>query len=192
MGLDIHINTNNLEELNSAYFYGAKPGDYFYQHRLSRTFCNLLWRYNVVSHEPELKQIGKITGVNITPILEMENYPDEDELSYMIESIESEEERQKLLKKAEDDKAYFQGNINMVLSTITQLIEKLNLIDNLPFLLLPTENDTLRNEEYFSSFKTDTGVGYIGNNFGQDLRNFKRFLEFVKDKDTTTVWFSFG
>jgi len=192
MGLDIHINTNNLEELNSAYFYGAKPGDYFYQHRLSRTFCNLLWRYNVVSHEPELKQIGKITGVNITPILEMENYPDEDELFYMIESIESEEERQKLLKKAEDDKAYFQGNINMVLSTITQLIEKLNLIDNLTTLLLPTDNDTLRNEEYFSSFKTDTGVGYIGNNFGQDLRNFKRFLEFVKDKDTTTVWFSFG
>ena len=122
----------------------------------------------------------------------MESYPEEEGLEFFLETADSEEEKQKILEKAEEDRAKLQGNIDKVLSTVTELIERLNSIDNLGSLLLPTDFDSLGNEEYFSEFKTDKGKGYIGNNFGQDLRNFKRFLEFAKNKGTTTVWFNYG
>lgn len=190
MGLDIHIGTNNFKELHSGDYYDEK-NDYFNKHNLSRTFCNFMCRQNVVSHEPELDQIGKITGVDISPIYEMESYPDEEGLEFVLEEAESEEEKQKILKQAEEDRIKLQGNIEKVLMTVTELIEKLNSIDNLPSLLLNTDFDSLRNQEYFSDFKYDKGEGYIGNNFGQDLRNLKRFLEFAKERGTTTVWFDY-
>lgn len=191
MGLDINIGADNYEELHSADYYDEK-NDYFNKHSLSRTFCNFMCRQNVISHEPELDQIGRITGVDISPIYEMESYPEEEGLDFFLETAENEEERQKILKKAEDDKAKLNGNIDKVLKTVSELIEKLNSIENLPSLLHQTDFDSLGNEEYFSAFKTDNGKGYIGNNFGQDLRNLKRFLEFAKDRGTTTVWFNYG
>lgn len=191
MGLDIHMGADNLEELHSNNYHDPK-NDYFNKHSLSRTFCNFMCRQNVISHEPELDQIGKITGVNISPIYEMEDYPEEEGVEFQLDIADSEEEKQSILKKAEEDKAKLQGNIDKVLQTITELIEKLSSIDNLPGLLLPTDFDTLGNEEYFSSFNIDKGDGYIGNNFGQDLRNFKRFLEFAKERGTKTVWFSYS
>ena len=184
MGLDIHIGTNN--KVYSAEYYDEEH-KYFNKHSLSRTFCKFMGRQHMVSHEPELDQIGRITGVDISPIYEMESYPEEEGL----ETADSEEEKLKILKKAEEDKAKSQGNLDQVLRTVTELIEKLNYIDNLPSLLLPTDFDSLGNEKYFSAFQVDKGEGYIGNNFGQDLRNFKRFLEFAKTKGTTTVWFNY-
>lgn len=191
MGLDIHFGADNYEELHSADYFEAK-NDYFNKHSLSRTFCNFMCRQNVVSHEPELVQIGKITSVDISPIYEMESYPEEEGLEFYLDTAGSEEEKQSILRKAQEDKAKLQGNIDKVLRTITELIEKLSLVDNLPSLLLPTDFDSLGSEEYFSSFNIDKGEGYIGNNFGQDLRNFKRFLEFAKERGTTTVWFNYG
>ncbi|MBL1231372.1 MAG: hypothetical protein COA31_001495 [Flavobacteriales bacterium] len=188
MGLDIHIRANNYEKLYLDDYYDEKK-DYFNKHSLSRTFCNLMCRQNVVNHEPELDQIGKITGVDISPIYEMQSYPEEEVLEFYLETADTEDEKQNILKKAEEDKAKLQGNIDKVLRSISELIEKLNCIDNLPTLLLPTDFDSLGNEEYFSSFKVDKGEGYIGNNFGQDLRNFKKFLEFAKDREATRVWF---
>ena len=67
------------------------------------------------------------------------------------------------------------GNIDKVSSTIENLLIKLSTIDNLPELLDDNGNDTLNNKKYFSEFNVDKGKGYIDNNFGQDLRNFKRF-----------------
>lgn len=191
MGLDILIAADNYKELHSGDYYDKK-NDYSNKHSLSRTFCNFMCRQNVVSHEPELDQIGKITGVDISPIYEMESYPEEEDLEYYLDTADNEEEKQRILKKAEMEKAKLQGNIDKVLKTITELIDKLNSVDNLPALLLPTDCDSLENEEYFSSFKVGKGEGYIGNNFGQDLRNFKRFLEFAKENGTTTVWFNYG
>lgn len=191
MGLDIHIGADNYEALHSGDYYDKK-NDNFNSYSLSRTFCNFMSRQNVISHEPELDQIGKITGVDISSIYEMESYPEEEGLEFFLEMAESEEEKQKILKKADEDKAKLQGNINKVLKTITELIEKLNSVSNIPELLQPTDFDSLGNEKYFSSFKVDKGEGYIGNNFGQDLRNFKRFLEFAQKRGTTTVWFNYG
>ena len=191
MGLDINISADNYEELHSDDYYDEK-NDYFNKHSLSRTFCNFMCRQNVISHEPELDQIGKITGVDISPIYEMESYPEEEGLEFHLDTADSEEEKQNILRKAEEDKAKLQGNLDKVLKTITELIEKLSSVDNLPGLLLPTDCDSLGNEEYFSSFNVDKGEGYIGNNFGQDLRNFRRFLEFAKERGTKTVWFNYG
>lgn len=191
MGLDINIGVNNYRELHSADYYDNE-NDYFNKHSLSRTFCNFMCRQNVVNHEPELDQIGKITSIDISPIYEMETYPEVEGLNFFIENADSEEEKQRLLNQAEKDKEKLRGNIERILETISNLITKLDLIDNIPSLLLPTDVDTLDNEEYFADFKTDKGEGYIGNNFGQDLRNFKRFLEFAKERGTTTVWFNYG
>lgn len=182
MGLDIHIRTNNFEELNSDENY-----DDFYKYDLSRRFCNFMLRQNVVSHEPELEQIGRITGVDISPIYGMENYPDEEWIEDSLDIAESEEGRQAILKRAEEDKAKFDGNIDRVLMTLRALIDKLSTIDNLPSLLISDEFG-----DYFLDFNKDTGDGYIRNNFGQDLRNFKKTLEYAKSKGTTTVWFGYG
>jgi len=191
MGQDITIWVNNSEEVFHIE-YDDEQNDFFHKHNLSRTFCNFMCRGNVISHEPELDQIGRITGVDITPIYEMEQYPEEEGQAFFLSVAESEAEKQKIIADAERKKLEMQGNIDKVLKTIDSLISKLTAIDNLPALLEPTDFDTLGNEEYFAHFTTDTGDGYIGNNFGQDLRNFKRFLEYAKAKSTTTVWFTYG
>lgn len=190
MGLDIHIRVNNYEELHS--YEKLHSDDYFNKYGLSRVFCNFILRQYLDGRESELDQIEKITGIDLSPICEMEGYPEEEKLAFFLSIAKSEEEKQEILKKAETDKAKLQGNIDKVLKTVTELIEKLNSIENLPSLLQKTENDYLGNEEYFSEFQVDKGDGYIGNNFGQDLRNFKRFLAFAKERGTTSVWFDYG
>jgi hypothetical protein len=186
MGLDINIGIDNFEELYFDDTYDR------YKFSLSRTFCYLMCRKDVIDHEPELDQIGQLTGINIKPLYEMENYLEEEGLEFFISTAESDEEKQRIISKAEKDKENLKDNIDKILNLVNNLIDKLNSIENLPSLLKPTNHDTLGNDEYFSDFKKDKGVGYIGNNFGQDLRNFKRFLEFAKSKGRTSVWFNYG
>ena len=107
-------------------------------------------------------------------------------------SLTIEEEREEVLKRIQADKDNLKGNINFVLTTINSLIQSLSQIDNLDQKLDDGGEDTLGYDFYFTDFNTDKGEGYIGNNFGQDLRNFKRFLEFAKKRGTTTVWFNYG
>ena len=191
MGLDIHIRINNPGEVQSADYYDER-NDYFNKHSLSRTFCNLMCRQNVVSHEPELDQIGKITGVDISTFYEMESYPDEEGIEFFLEAADSEEEKQRILNSAEEDKAKLTGNIDRVLRTVTTLIDKINSLENIPSLLLPTDFDSLNNKGYFSATTAGKSESYLTNNFSQDLQNFKRFLEFAKERGTTTVWFNYG
>ena len=191
MGLDIHIAAGNDKELRSTYFYGEQS-EYFYKHSLSRTFCSLMCRQDVINHECELDQIERITGVNVYPIYEMQSYPEQQSLSFHLEMAKSEEERRIILENAAKQKAKLTGNIERVLKTVDALVSRLNSIDKLHELLLPTDIDTLDNKTYFADFTHDKGDGYIDNNFGQDLRNFQRFLEYAKLHGTTTVWFEFG
>ena len=191
MGLDINIGVNNDEIVYSEDYFDEENGNYE-KHSLSREFCNFMSRQHVVEHEAELDQIGKITGIDISSLYEMESYPEEEGMEFFLETAESEEERQRIISDAEKDKEKLNGNIDKILFTINSLIEKLNHIENLPNLLIETDFDTLNNAEYFSDFKIDKGQGYIDNNFGQDLRNFKRFLEYAKEKGTETVWFNYG
>jgi hypothetical protein len=192
MGLDISIQVDNPDDIYTNDYYNEEENNYFNLHSLSRTFCNFMCRRHVAEHEAELDQISRITGIDVTPIYDLDNYPDDENLEYELEMAESETERNEILKQAEIEKSKLTGNIDAVLKTVTTLIEKLNPVSNLPQLLLTTDLDTLNNTVYFSDFTKDMGQGYIDNNFGQDLRNFKRYLEFVKEKGTKTVWFSYN
>lgn len=189
MGLDIHIAT----EKDEIIFEGNYHEQYFYQHSLSRTFCNLMSRQNsIVSGEPELDQVGQIAGVDILPLYDMNDYPEEESLEFFLSSADTDEEKEDILINAEQNKDKLQDNIEKITEVIDQLIEKLSPIGNLPSLLLPTEYDLLNNQTYFADFTTNKGDGYIGNNFGQDLRNFKSFLEYAQSKGVSTVYFNYG
>jgi hypothetical protein len=52
----------------------------FHKHSLSRTFCNFMSRRDLIAGEPELDQIGKITGLNIQPLYDMNNYTNDVDL----------------------------------------------------------------------------------------------------------------
>lgn len=184
MGLDIGLLTTNQEDLYQEEY------DYFHEHSLSRSFCNFMLRqHNIAAdEEPELDQIGRLTQVDITPLYGMETYPEEHELEWRLESAASEEERQALLYQVEADKANVEGNLETVRATIEALITQLSAIPDFANRL----TSRWAPETYFSDFTRDTGDGYIGNNFGQDLRNFKRFLDYAKEHGSTTVYFSYG
>lgn len=191
MGLDILIRTDKDDQIFTADYHDSKH-DHFNKHSLSRKFCNFMCRQNVVSGEPELDQIGQITSVDISPIYEMETSGSTEELEFFLEMAESEEERQQILEQAKQNKEKLKGNLDKVLVTINSLIDKLSSIDSLPQLLNDNGHDTLDYKSYFTDFNTDKGQGYIDNNFGQDLRNFKRFLEYAKERGATTVYFNYG
>jgi hypothetical protein len=186
MGLDICLWTPNQED------FGIETEEEYRHHQLSRTFCNLMCRPGVVDEEPELDQIERLTGVSVAPIYDMEKYYVAEELEEELEFSDSEEEKQKLRDKAANANAKLEGNIESVLSTVTQLLTQLAPINDLPARLLPTKHDTLNRETYFADFNRDTGDGYIRNNFGQDLRNFKSFLEYAESKGSRTVFFRYG
>ncbi len=192
MGLDIQIITDNYEELhNAAYLVNYTENRKL--HSLSREFCNLICRRSVIEHEPELEQLGKLTGTDISALYEMENYPDDEHIRSVLEyDADTEEKKQTFLRKVEADRKKLEGNIDRVLQTINQLLDKLELLGNIYVKLLPTDFDTLNAPYYFSDFSLDKGDGYIRNNLGRDLRNFKRFLEYAKERDSQTVWFQFG
>src|SRR5688572_30620972 len=73
MGLDISIVTDNIKEIESGDYWNPE-NDNLNKHSLSRTFCNLMCRKDVVEGEPELDQISRLTEVDISPIYEMEQY----------------------------------------------------------------------------------------------------------------------
>jgi hypothetical protein len=189
VGLDVLVVTDNYEQLS-----GKEPDDYFEQHSLSRTFCNLTFRADTIENGgvDELHQIGHLTEVDVTPIRQMQNYPSEEHLEFCLRIAGSAAEQQKLLAQDEADKAALAGNLPIVLATVQQLLKRLASIENLPALLNAYGNDILGYDYYFTDFLFDKGQGYIGNNFGQDLRNLERFLKFVQSHGATTAWFSYG
>lgn len=191
MGLDIHIGTDKNKEIYTADYY-AEENDYFNKHGLSRTFCDFMCRRHAASSEPELDQIGRLSGVDISALYIMEQYCSESSANEQFSFIDSEKEREQFLNNVREGNKQVEGNIDMVCSTINSLIDSLSKMKDLHQKLDPGEWGSLDYNYYFTDFNTDKGKGYIGNNFGQDLRNFKRFLEFAKSKGATTVWFDYG
>ena len=182
MGLDISIRVNNPKNLHED------EDGYLSQPHLSRTFCNFICRQYVdIEHETEFEQISTITGVDISAIYEMDAGIEEGDEDMEFSEDLDEDEIKAYLAEVEKGKEKINGNIDKVLLTVNNLIEKLSLIENLPELLIPTDNDTLDNKVYFANFNNN----HRDDSLGQDLRNFKQFLEFAKSKETTTVWFYF-
>lgn len=187
MGLDISLQTDKSEEL-----FHLDIDDFFALHSLSRTFCNFICRHNVIDHTAELDQIGALTGIDISPLYEMESYWEDEDLENALEFADDESDMENIQKKADDDNRKVEGNIHRVSDLINNLIAHLGSINNVNKHLIPTEFDTLNNNFYFSDFNTDKGDGYIGNNFGQDLRNFQRFLVHSIECGANTVWFRYS
>lgn len=154
---------------------------------LSRTFCNFMSRKNVVNHEAELDQIGKLIGIDIAPVYAMESAipydPEENDYFGM-----SKEEYLELTQGQEE--APLKNNIVELISVFDAMIAQLSQIPNLPALLLPTTFDTLDNANYFADFNKEEGH-YVNNNFGQDLRTIQRFLSFARENDSKTIGFHY-
>jgi hypothetical protein len=189
MGLDIMVITDKYDEIHVP---SLSWEEYYNEYNLSRRFCDFMSRQIASEGKPELNRLGDFTGVDINPFYEMELYPDENNLKYDIEFAETEEEKQRIIKDAESNKELLKGNIDKVIFTLNNFIDKLNSIENLLAIIGSTEFDSPWNDEYFSDFQMDKGKDFVNNNFGQDLRNFKRYLELSKSKGATTAWFVYG
>lgn len=191
MGLDIHVATDNYKDVYTIDYYKNEK-DFRNKMSLSREFCNLMCRQHVYIGTPEFDQIANLAEVDIAPIFGMEKYWDEESAEHQISFGETEEEKQEIARKIQADRDSLKGNIDKVYQTVTQLLDRISKIDNLEKKVHAHGHDTIGIDYYFSDFDTDKGDGYIGNNFGQDLRNFKRFLEYAKSKGSTTVYFNYG
>ena len=185
MGIDISITTDIDKQLYSPEYYDLEE-NYFSQHSLSRTFCSFMFR------KTELNQIREITKVDILPLCDMEESLSSSELESSLYFTNSEEEKDRIRNGVEMSRIKLNGNIYKVLNTIISLINELNKIQNLAGRIKETDLDSLTHSYYFSEFKKDIGEGYIDNNLGRDLRNFKRFLEYAEDKGARTIWFDYG
>ena len=186
MGLDIFLQVNNHEEVFHKSYYKEN-----HKHSLSREFCNFICRPGVISHKPELDQIGEITGLDISPLYAMEEYPD-DEAFEDLKFITNIEDRTRRREQLQLKRVEIQNNLPKVYQLVSRLIERLSVVKSLNEKLIKTDFETLNSEYYFSDFNRDKGDGYLRNNFGQDLRNFKNYLDYVKDRGAKTVWFIYG
>lgn len=186
MGLDSLLVANNQAALDA--------GDYDPKgHRLSRNFCNLMTGRNDLAEEkePELDQIGRLADVDITPLYEMGNYTLPEELGILLDYAEDEAERQEIMARTTVANAAITGNIDQVTAVVQGLLTRVSAIPDLPSQLQQDEFDTLHNAAYFASFASPLMDAY-DNTFGQDLRNFKRFLDYAKSKGSETVFFVYG
>ena len=187
MGLDINLRVNNDSEIiTPEYFENSKL------YSLSREFCNLMCRPGIIEHTPEFDQIGEIANIDISHLYKMTEYPSEDEEIDMIEFAENDEEKKRLKSDFEKRKQELNGNISQVKILVEKLIKNLKSVDNLYERLIKTDFDSMNSEYYFSDFNKDKGDGYIRNNFGQDLRNFKRFIDYAIERNSETIWFEYG
>lgn len=189
MGLDISVNFDNQDDLYKLEEYDELEEN----SNLSRTFCNFLCRRNVVEDcQPELDQLGRITGIDINFLYEMEEYSEDWEIDEMLEFEEDENERIRRKNEILKQNQKISNNIDRVKSNLTELIKNLNEIPDLNTKLEQTSYDTLGIDKYFSEFKENLGDGYIGNNLGQDLRNLLRVIEFASINGSNTAYFNYG
>jgi hypothetical protein len=192
MGQDIYLRAEDQKMLFPKEYYSFGNTERR-KHRLSRIFCNFMCRRETSGGEPELDQIGRITSVDVQPLYEMESNDNNDygaDIETLLAILKTERERQLYLEQMKQRAEKMKENIDKVLKTINGLIDKLSLIENLPQQLNSYGWDSIGYDEYFIDFNIDKGDMHP--NFGQDLRNFKRFLEYAKDKGATTVYLQYG
>jgi hypothetical protein len=185
MGLDILIWATNQVELEA----GEYDNNSF---DLSRQFCNFMCRsHGSQGEESEANQISHLTGVDFSPLYEMQHYIQPEELASMLVYAEDEDEKQEAIQQAEEANAAAADNLDRVTATITALLTKLAAIEDLSSEMAPASFKRAFHREYFSRFALAKWNEY-DNTFAQDLRNCKNFLDYAKSKGSTTVFFVFG
>lgn len=189
MGLDVQLSVINMERYHQLL---EAQNRELLEIGLSRTFCNLLHRADVVDHEPELAQIAAIANVDLSPILRMDWYCDELDMEASLGGYETAAEKSEFVQQTLALNAKVVGNVDAVIHTLRDLIRALSQVEDLPAMLLKTDFDVLNNDRYFAAFAEDLGDGYLNNNFGQDLRNLLAQVEFAKAIGEETVYFKYG
>jgi hypothetical protein len=189
MGLDILIMVEGEPHHPVDYSSMESAG---YMAPLSRLFCNLMFRRDVSAVESELDQIGAITGLDISPFYGMLAYTTDSNVIDLLSFAETDEEKQRVFQQIEDGKAAARGNLPQVLTLIDSLLVRLALIEDLPARLDHGGWDTLNSAYYFDPSGGTVDGNYPRHNFMQDLRDFKLFLEDMREKGLKTVYFSIG
>jgi len=180
--MDIHLLTDNYDELSESEAFDEIEES----HRLSRQFCNLMCRKNVVEN-PELDQIAAVFQLDLSPLYAMKEHFSEEDIEDIRDYVSEEE-----LETGIQLHQAVEGNIDRIIDLLNQLINKLEQVPDVHFLLAETDYDTIGMSSYFANFNENTGDGYIGNNFGQDLRNFLTIANYAKTHGATTIYFNFG
>jgi hypothetical protein len=167
MGMDAYLLATNQEQLYAV----MQSGQPVQRYSLSRTFSHFMSRQHVTSSDPELNQIGALTGVDIQPLYQMEAYRDQVVLEWELEQAESNEERRQIKQKIKAANAALAGNVDCVLATVEALLHKLAPIYNLPNRLDAGRRDTLYNSIYFAAFLREVAEGqddssYLDHDFG--------------------------
>jgi hypothetical protein len=135
---------------------------------LSKTFCNLICRKDVIEGKPELDQIGEITNCDISIFYKMENAPELDDLK--------------------NEETF--PDIDLLELVINCMLIKLDKIPDLNQFLNDNDYDTLDNEVYFSNY--NTLKTYKGDTFRKDLNDIKSFITLAKQNGCTLVYFSYS
>jgi len=192
MGLDVRVETKEFylwQYLDEQGKSSEESESLEHSFHLSRNFCVLL-SFDGMIH-PAFYRLEAFTGLDLSPIEDMLSYSDKEELDEYLEfAYENEDERQQLRNDADQARENLEGNLGKVLQTVIELIESLTKIGDFAESIL--KPGSWFNKTYFEVSKEDIEAQNIINNFGQDLRNFKRYLEFLKSLGKDTVWFSFG
>ena len=162
MGLHIYLVTDNYKAVYSTEFYQNEK-EYRSKMCLSRNFAELMARLNPSFGEAELKQVERVAGINLSSLWEMATYNN-------------------------GEGNIPNGNIGTVIKIVSKLVERLNAIENLQTKIEPYDNN-IGFDYYFSDFSNDKSNDLTDNNFGQDLRNLKRLLDYALSKGASKVWF---
>lgn len=188
MGLDI-IQGFDIEEIDEdlALYGGSEDRN---QYELSRTFCNLMCRKNVVGGESELDQIGRICGVDMSPFYAMEDYMPSWLMDEFIE-VEEKENPEEFRRSMQIANRKILDNIDVIIDCLNQVIPKLAQMKDLTNKLndhgFPTIHIT-----YYKNLDTTEIGNYIDNNLTQDLRNLLRYTLLAKSRGARTTFFTYG
>lgn len=183
MGMDIHIWTNNAEEILE---------DKHPENRLSRTFLGLVGN-------GDLQDIANRASVNIAAINDMAGYDEDMEELEAYGDDMSEAEKKVKMKEIKERNKRCNNNIDRVIKTVDTLINAAAKLKNLADVIHTYKEKHHRkdvnqfykesDEFYFSDFHLDKDDRNFGYNFGFDLRIFQRFVAYAKEKGATMVYF---
>lgn len=187
MGLDI-IQGFDLEEQDEDF----ELDEFEDPDRLSvsRTFCNFMSRKDVVEGEADLDQIGRILKVDIGPLYLMEKYTPKWDFEEILE-FEDDVDEEEVIGELESENAKVIGNIDVVISTLSNLVMKLEKVEDLSNEIDDNGFQTIL-EEYYQNLNTTEEIDFADNNLVQDVRNLLRASKLAKSKGAKTTFFTYG
>lgn len=172
------------KRFNWDLYYDEIGEDFF---DLSSSFSNFLISESTHSHKSSFDQLISLTGIDLSPLVEMSNYVSSFAMDEKIEMMGC-EEFQLYKKDCEKEKEKVHGNINRVIDCLNQAVleleKKMDLSD---YLKLSDGIDV----NYFKDLDKKEPSKRSHLNLTQDLRNMLRYTLFAKSREVETTFFVF-